>query len=155
MKVKVKVKVKVLLASLLLLPSSSSATPSSASHHHFLLTLLHLKAIGGDHPHDWCLMEFRLAVEDVVGSVGGDPDCLIDLPFETAVEASDDGHGEGLLLATVDKLAMFPQRRVLSLISEAFLVLQPSGKPIPRTLAIILSTLSSCQAPLTFNLVRY
>ena len=66
-------KVKVLLASLLLLPSLSSATPSSASHHHLLLTLLHLKAIGGDHPHDWCLMEFRLAVEDVVGSVAGLP----------------------------------------------------------------------------------
>ena len=82
-------------------------------------------------------------------------DCLINLPFEAAVEASDDGHGEGLLLATVDKLAMFPQRRVLSLISEAFLVLQPSGKPIPRALTIILSTLSNCQAPLTLNLVRY
>ena len=137
-------KVKVLRLLSFLLPFLSSATPSSASHHHLLLTLLHLKVIGGHHPHDWCLVEFRLAVEDVVGSVGGDPDCLIDLPLEAAVEASDDGHGEGLLLAVVDKLAMFPQRRVLSLISEAFLVLQPSGKPIPCALTIILSTLSSC-----------
>ena len=136
-------KVKVLLASLLLLPSLSSATPSSASHHHLLFTLFCLETIGGHHPHNWCLVEFWLAIQNVISSVRRDPDCLVDLSFKAALKTSNDGHGEGLLLAIVDKLAMFPQRWVFSLIPEAILVFQPSRETVPRTLTFILSTFSS------------
>ena len=121
-----KVKVKGLLASLLLLPSLSSATPSSASHHHLLFTLFCLETIGGHHPHNWCLVEFWLAIQNVISSVGRDPDCLVDLSFKAALKTSNNRHGEGLLLAIVDKLAMFPQRWVFSLVPEAILVFQPS-----------------------------
>ena len=87
-----------------LLPPAWPATSSSASHCNpaLLLPLLHLEAIGGHHPHNWCLVKFRFAVHNNVGLAWSNPYCLIDLPFKAALKASSHSHWEGLFFTTMD-----------------------------------------------------
>ena len=118
---KVKVKLCWLLISSIsppLLPSGLPATSSSASHCDpaLLLPLLHLKPIGGYHPHNWCLVKFRFRIHNNISLAWSDPNCLVDLPFEAAVETSSHNHWEDLLLTTMYQLAMLPEWRLFSLI---------------------------------------
>ena len=104
-------KVKVLLASLLLLPSLSSATPSSASHHHLLLTLLQLKAIGGDHPHNWCLVELGL---DGGGFAENDEDGGEDKPTRLMEEnVSISGLSKDMTLRRLVDVELLMERELL------------------------------------------
>ena len=112
-------------------------------HPPLLFTLFSLKAIGGHKPHYWCLVEFGSAVQNKVCLAGCDSYCFINLPFKAAMKASNHFHWEDLLLAIVLKLAVFPKWQIVSFISQAFKVLQPSRVCIPCTLAFILSLFSS------------
>ena len=124
-------------------------------HPPLLFTLFSLKAIGGHKPHYWCLVEFGSAVQNKVCLAGCDSYCFINLPFKAAMKASNHFHCEDLLLTIVLKLAVFPKWRILSFISQAFKVLQPSRVCIPCTLAFILSFLSSQKAALANNSVTH
>ena len=108
-------------------------------HPPLLFTLFSLKAIGGHKPHYWCLVEFGSAVQNKVCLAGCDSYCFINLPFKAAMKASNHFHCEDLLLTIVLKLAVFPKWRILSFISQAFKVLQPSRVCIPCTFAFMYS----------------
>ena len=134
-----------------LLPSGWPATSSSASHCDpaLLLPLLHLKTIGGHHPHNWCLVKFRFRIHNNISLAWSNPNCLVDLPFEAAVETSSHNHWEDLLLTTMYQLAMLPEWRLFSLIPHSSLMLQPSGvgKNIPMQSAALRVDLRKCCFP--------